>query len=101
MSDDFEPMYGYPPLVRVSEDAVEGSVLETRGFGAKKSNVVPIGEIMNVKKKENLFLAFGDESEDSETSKYESLLDIRPDIQYEDLDTEVFATEEQKFKPQR
>lgn len=57
----FEPMGGFPSIVR-SDEKVAEKTLESRGFAA--SNIVSIGNIMESKKKENLFLAFGADEED-------------------------------------
>ena len=58
----FEPIGGFPSIILGNEDNIEGKVLETRGFAG--TNIVSINNIMDSKKKENLFLAFGSEGED-------------------------------------
>lgn len=56
-----EPIGGFPSIIR-SDVKVNEKTLESRGFAA--SNIVSIGNIMESKKKENLFLAFGNNEED-------------------------------------
>ena len=58
----FQPMGGFPSIVRLDDKKISEKTLESRGFTA--SNIVSIGNIMESKKKENLFLAFGTEEED-------------------------------------
>lgn len=60
-STNFEPTAGFPPLVRADDTAVPEGTLESRGFS---TNIVNISNIIESKKKENLFLAFGSEDED-------------------------------------
>lgn len=57
----FRPMGGFPSIIR-KDDMISEKTLETRGFGT--TNIVSINNIMNSKKKENLFSAFGSEEED-------------------------------------
>jgi len=61
----FEPMGGFPPIVRV-EDAQNSQKdetnLGTRGFAS--TDIVSINSIMSSKKKGNLFITFGEEQED-------------------------------------
>lgn len=58
----FEPMYGFPSLIPIEKTKIPAKALEQRGFAS--TNIVSIGKIMDTKKKENLFLAFGSENED-------------------------------------
>lgn len=57
----FEPMGGFPSIIRADDDISE-KTLESRGFTT--TNIVSISNIMDSKKKENLFMAFGSEDED-------------------------------------
>lgn len=59
----FVPMGGFPPLVILEDEPVPEKTLETRGLPS--TNIVSIGNIINVKKKESLFSAFGSEEEES------------------------------------
>lgn len=56
----FTPSGGFPPIIPLSDNKITNEVLNTRGFS---TNIVSIGDIMDSKKKENLFLAFGSEDE--------------------------------------
>lgn len=60
---EFEPIGGFPPFVRVSDNK-KLNQSEPRGFD---TNVVSISDIINSKKKENLFIAFGDDEENGLT----------------------------------
>jgi len=62
MSVPFEPIGGFPPIVRTEESDINKKTLESRGFAT--TNIVSISNIMDTKKKENLFTAFGFEEED-------------------------------------
>ena len=56
-------MGGFPPLVRKSDKRIEKKVLETRGYSGK-DKIASIAEIMNTRKKQTLFLAFGNQDQD-------------------------------------
>lgn len=58
----FEPIGGYPPIYRKTQEQTDPRSLESRGFMA--TNIVNVGKIMDSKKKSDLFMAFG--SEESE-----------------------------------
>jgi len=58
----FEPIGGFPSIIRVDDDNINEKTLESRGFATK--NIVSIRHIMDLKKKENLFMAFGSDEED-------------------------------------
>ena len=58
----FEPLGGFPPIIRVDDAKIGEKTLEARGFTT--TNIVNISNIMDTKKKENLFIAFGTEEED-------------------------------------
>lgn len=57
----FEPIGGFPSII-LENNNINKKTLESRGFSA--TNIVSINNIMNSKKKENLFLAFGSDEED-------------------------------------
>ena len=58
----FEPIGGFPPIVRIDDTKIAGKTLESRGFAT--TNIVSINNIMDSKRKENLFIAFGTDEED-------------------------------------
>ena len=58
----FEPIGGFPPIVREEDVKIGEKSLESRGFST--TNIVSINKIMDSKKKENLFIAFGSDEED-------------------------------------
>lgn len=70
----FEPKGGFPSLVRKEDTEITEKTLETRGFS---TNIVNIGDIMESKKKENLFIA-GFEEEDAIDYAIENMLDVPP-----------------------
>jgi len=45
----FEPVGGYPPIIRVDDAKINEKTLETRGFAT--TNIVSISKIMDSKKK--------------------------------------------------
>lgn len=57
----FEPLGGYPPIVRTEESTISERAMETQGFATTK--IVNIADIMQSKKKEDLYMAFGTEEE--------------------------------------
>lgn len=71
----FQPMYGFPPIVP-EEEKIPEKTLSERGFGT--ANIVSIGKIMDIKKKENLFLAFGSEEEDGVDFLIQDMFDKTP-----------------------
>jgi hypothetical protein len=58
----FEPIGGFPPVIRVDDSKIKEKTMESRGFAT--TNIVSISNIMDSKKKENLFVAFGTDDED-------------------------------------
>lgn len=72
----FEPIGGYPPIVRSDDAKIESKTLESRGFS--KTNIVNIGNIMDSNKKDNLFIAFGNEDEDGVNYMIENMLEKEP-----------------------
>ena len=79
----FDPIAGFPPLIRETDLIDTPLTLESRGFST--TNIVNISNIMESKKKENLFLAFGTEEEDGVDYFIENMLDHTPN-QYSDID---------------
>lgn len=57
----FEPIGGFPSIIKIDNTEIKKETLETRGFG---TNIVGIGNIMKSNKKENLFMAFGNDDEE-------------------------------------
>lgn len=57
----FEPMGGFPPIIPEENDNKPEKTLESRGFST--TNIVSIANIMDSKKKEDLFAAFGTEND--------------------------------------
>ena len=72
----FKPRGGFPSIVRKEEADTSGKSMETRGLS--KSNIVSINNIMESKKKENLFIAFGTEEEDGITYAIERMITDHP-----------------------
>lgn len=60
MSVVFEPKWGFPPIIRQDDAIPNEKKLESRGFS---TNIVSIGNIIDTKKRENLFIAFGNEED--------------------------------------
>lgn len=58
----FKPIGGFPSLIKKENAKISEKTLESRGFAT--TNIVSINNIMDSKKKENLFIAFGTEEED-------------------------------------
>lgn len=56
------PIGGFPPIRIINKNAISEKTLENRGFSG--TNIVSINNIMDLKKKENLFIAFGTDNED-------------------------------------
>lgn len=59
----FEPIGGFPPIMKKDDATVSEKSLETRGF--ETTSIVNISDIMKNKKKENLYIAFGSEDEEA------------------------------------
>jgi hypothetical protein len=57
----FEPMGGFPPIIRDTDAKISKKTLESRGFAT--TNIVSITNIMEKKKKKDSFIAFGSEDE--------------------------------------
>uniref|UniRef100_A0A6C0LQP0 Uncharacterized protein n=1 Tax=viral metagenome TaxID=1070528 RepID=A0A6C0LQP0_9ZZZZ len=58
----FDPLGGFPPIIREDDQKISEKTLETRGFSA--INIVNIGSIMDTQKKKKLYVAFGNEEEE-------------------------------------
>ena len=71
-----DPIGGFPPIVRVEEGKISEKTLESRGFST--TNIVSINNIMDLKKKENLFVAFGTEDEDGVDYAIEGMFTENP-----------------------
>lgn len=91
----FEPIGGFPPIIRKKDEAMAKKTFESRGF-AVSSSIVDISNIMDTKKKENLFIAFGQDEESRITSTIENMLDRTPH-QYD----EVIYLDVQNIKPKK
>ena len=87
----FEPRGGFPSIIRIEDDNISRKTLESRGFTT--TNIVNISNIMESKKKENLFLAFGTEEEDGVDYFIENMLDHTPneftEIDYKKIPKEI------------
>ena len=85
----FEPMGGFPPIIRENDTKISEKTLESRGFAT--TNIVSISNIMDTKKKENLYMAFGSEEEDGIDFIIQGMFDEKPndykDIIYEKIPT--------------
>ena len=94
----FEPIGGFPSIIRIDESDIDEKTLETRGFVT--TNIVSISNIMDSKKKENLFMAFGSEDEDGVDLAIDNMLDNKPyqysDIEYKDVDYKRKSTKRTK-----
>jgi hypothetical protein len=82
----FEPIGGFPSIILIDENNIKGKTLETRGFVA--TNIVNISDIMDFKKKENLFLAFGSEDDDNMSRIIENTFTENPH-DYQKIDEQV------------
>jgi hypothetical protein len=58
----FKPRGGFPSIILTDEAEPNEKTTDVRGFST--NNIVSINNIMESKKKENLFIAFGTEDED-------------------------------------
>lgn len=81
----FEPMGGFPSIIRLKNEKVTKQTLESRGFGT--TNIVSINNIMENKKKENLFIAFGTEEEDGVDFMIDGMFTEKP-YEYDKFDNE-------------
>ena len=84
---EFEPVAGFPPLIREDDTPVAEKTLESRGFAT--TNIVKIADIMKTKQKENLYTAFGTTEEGAIDQKIQSFFDDKPheydSINYENI----------------
>ena len=78
----FEPLAGFPPIIREEDTKIPEKTLESRGFST--TNIVSINKIMDSKKKENLFIAFGSEDEDGVDQLIQEMFDKKPN-EYNDI----------------
>ena len=72
----FEPIGGFPSIIRAEDNKIPEKTLESRGFAT--TNIVSINNIMDSKKKENLFMAFGSEEEDGIDFMINAMMDRKP-----------------------
>ncbi len=79
----FEPIGGFPSII-LKDNNINKKTLESRGFSA--TNIVSINNIMNSKKKENLFLAFGSDEEDGLNYAIENTFTDNP-YDYDGIDS--------------
>ncbi|AYV85122.1 MAG: hypothetical protein Satyrvirus4_19 [Satyrvirus sp.] len=63
----FEPLGGFPPIVRIDDTKIKDKSLESRGFAT--TNIVNIGKIMAARKEEDLLSAFGPDFEEETKSE--------------------------------
>ena len=78
----FEPIGGFPSIVRVDDAKISEKTLESRGFAT--TNIVSINNIMDSKKKENLFMAFGTDEEDGIDFQIQAMFTENPH-EYKDI----------------
>lgn len=81
----FEPMGGFPSIIRVKDSDINKKTLESRGFST--TNIVSISNIMDSKKKDDLFMAFGTEDENGIDYAMDTMMsrpNIYDDIEYND-----------------
>lgn len=57
----FEPMFGFPPIVRKTDIKPSKQTLESRGFST--TNIAGITDIMEKKKKNDAFIILGSDDE--------------------------------------
>lgn len=92
----FEPMGGFPPIIRVNDAKIGEKTLESRGFAS--SNIVSINSIIDSTKKKDLFFAIGSEEEDGATDLLiDGMFDEKPH-EYKDV---VFEKIPKKILHQR
>lgn len=72
---EFEPLGGFPPIVRTTDTKIQEKTLESRGFA---TNIVSIGNIMDAKRKEDFFTAFGSEDEEGANYLIEEIIQRNP-----------------------
>jgi len=81
-------MGGYPPIIITDESKINEKTLESRGFAT--TNIVSINNIMDSKKKENLFIAFGSDDEDGVDFLVGGIFEENPheynDVEYNDIE---------------
>lgn len=94
----FEPIGGFPPIIRTDDIKIGEKTLESRGFAT--TNIVSINNIMDSKKKENLFIAFGSDEENGTNFAIESMFTDRPheynDIVYKNIPKRLSKTLKRK-----
>ena len=78
----FEPIGGFPALIREEDAVISEKTLESRGFAT--TNIVDIANIMQERKKQNLYTAFGSEEENAIDLKIQTMFDDNPH-QYEGI----------------
>lgn len=72
----FEPIGGFPPIVRSQDDKINQKNLETRGFAT--TNIVSIGDIISRKKEQDLYFAFGSDEEDGYDAVVNNIIYTEP-----------------------
>lgn len=88
----FIPQFGLPPIIRADDEKISEKTLEERGFST--TNIVSIGKIMDTKKKQNLFLAFGSEDEDGVDLFIQDMVETTPN-EYNEM---VYFTDKKNSK---
>lgn len=93
----FEPIGGFPPIIRADDAKISEKTLESRGFST--TNIVSISNIMD-SKKENLFMAFGSEEEEGADFVIQGMFDEKPyeynNIVYKDISKKLSKTIKRK-----
>jgi hypothetical protein len=78
----FEPVGGFPPIIREDDTKISEKTLESRGFESTK--FVDISKIMALDKKKNLYFAFGTGEEDGTDFIIQGMFDQKPN-EYKDI----------------
>ena len=81
----FKPKGGFPSIVRKIYNKTEDDKIPTsRGFSDRK-RIIDISQILENKKRENLFLAFGDDEEgNSNVEQWEEKVEYEEEQEEED-----------------
>lgn len=72
----FEPMGGFPPIIRKQDAKISGKTLESRGFAT--TNIVGIDKIFTSKKKQDLYFAFGSDEDDNLSRVMNDIVTLSP-----------------------
>ena len=91
----FEPIAGFPPIIREDDANISEKTLESRGFAT--TNIVKIADIMKSKKIENLSLGFGPDVEEGAVDfMIQALFDDKPH-EYEGISYKSYKNIPKKY----